>query len=129
MPLAIARESFWAVSEHVLVTKLNTNLCGDIFQVVRVVDRERAAACEFRDIVQQLGAQTFFFSRKIVVICTDCVDHYSCFLYQVLYLAFCVSAAIVTSVRDDQQRFPLVFCPPHFPYCEITGLGITNTGE
>src|SRR6266404_6245479 len=98
MPLAVARESFWAVSEQILVSELNANLCGDIFQVVWVVDRECAAACEFRNIIEQLGTQTFLFSRKIVVICTNGVDHYICFLYQVLDLAFCVSAAIVTSV-------------------------------
>jgi hypothetical protein len=95
-------KAFGAVSEHILVSELNANLCGDTFQVVWVVDRERAAACEFRDILQQLGTQTFLFSRKIVVICTDGLDHYVCFLYQVLDLALCVSAAIVTSVRDDQ---------------------------
>src|SRR5262249_30949590 len=93
----------WTISQDVLVAQFDADFCGNIGQVVWIVDGKGAASGELGDITQEAGAEALFFSGEIMIVDADGVDEYIGLFHGGANLTFSVAAVIVTAVRDDEQ--------------------------
>src|SRR5882762_5907384 len=102
-PLTIVNGVLRSIPDHVLVSKFDANFGGDVGQIVRIIDGERTASGEFRNVAQQRWPETFLIGSEVVVVNTDGVDHYVGFLDEGLDFIFCVAAVVIAAVGNNQQ--------------------------
>ena len=101
-PFAVVSRFHWTVSQHILVAQLNSYFCGNISQIVWIIDGKSPPAGQFGDFAQQGRPQLFFLALEIMVIQADGINHYIRFFHQGLDLALGIAAVIVATVGDDE---------------------------
>src|SRR5690242_16748124 len=107
-PFAIPSCIGWTVSEDILVAQLYSNLCSQVCQLIRVIDAEHASAGDVRNLVRQIWPIAFFGSGRTIIEQSDRINLEISFFYVRFDLGICISAAIIATVGDDQQRFLLM---------------------
>src|ERR1700674_157941 len=118
-PFAIAHWILWTVSYDILVAQLDANFCGNVRQVVRVINGKRAATSQFRDIAEQGGSEPLFFSRKVMIVDADGVDENVGLFDHGTDLAFGIAAMVVAAIGDDQQSLLRILRLAHLADAQV----------
>src|SRR6266403_1458327 len=118
-PFAIAHWILWTVSYDILVAQLDANFCGNVRQVVRVINGKRPATSQFRDIAEQGGSESLFFSRKVMIVDADGVDEYIGLFDHGTDLAFGIAAMIVAAVGNNQQSLLRILGLAHLADAQV----------
>src|SRR5450755_8055 len=121
-PLAIPRGISGTISEDVLVTQFNSDLGSHVAQFVGVSDGEGTAACDIRDLSQQLGTFALLRSLEVSVIEANTVNLHIRLLDHRLDFGFGVAAMVVAAVGDDEECLLLVLGLAHAVHAQIDGV-------
>src|SRR6202451_592932 len=116
--LAILRR----VPQDVLISKLDADLRGNVRKLGQILDRIFTPAGLLRQFVQQAGTGRFFRSPPATGKRFEDADGKNLhigFAHCILDLCFGIPAAVVASIRDDQQSLSRVVSFLHFMHREI----------
>src|SRR6266403_6213456 len=121
-PFAIAHWVLWTVSNDILVAQLDANFCGNVRQVVRVINGKSPATGQFGDVTEQGRPEPLFVTSEVMIVDADGVDKNVRLFDHRTDLAFSIAAMVIAAIGDDQQSLLRILGLAHFADAQVDGI-------